>query len=315
MPKLKLNKPKARPAKSGFRTGGGNPGNSLGPEHESMLIGLTDPFSAEAARAQYPDQGSGRSLTFQQRIAFNLISDANGSAAFCFNPKPNFQILEYATFTGNTANWAATFDAGGDGSTNLLNTYGKSYRPTSFGCRVANTLSATESSGYLIVAKGGIAAISGSTTSNPNNFTSFDQHPYTHGGEWHAVGCPKSSAAYDMKDRAAYDANNDPMDDSWETIYVYLYGAPASAGVGIVEFYFNYEYTPAEDSPIAQLAVPQPVLNIGMQTAINHVQNQHPASHAGPKHLVTAFIKREGKKALLKHVLPFVAKKAALALA
>lgn len=136
-----------------------------------------------------------------------------------------------------------------------------------------------------------------------------------HGGEWHAVLSPRSSNAYDMVPISSYNTNVQAPLDTWDTLYVAVYGGPASAGTVAVEVILNLEYTVAEDQPVAQLARPQPILNIPMQTAINQVQSQHPTSHIGSKQVVTAFVKKEARKALVKHVFPFVAKKALAALA
>lgn len=309
MPKVK--RPLAKPArKKTSRRPPQNGGATYSTtEHEAMLTGLTDPFSAEAANARYPDSGAGRSLTFQQRLAFPVVSDANGALAFAINPRPNFPILATASITGNAATWASTWSSLGDVSSNLLNAYGRFYRPTSCGVRIANTLSATASSGYVIIAKGGIPTLGSSTTFVPSNFTNFDFHSMEQGGEWHVTSHPRAADAYDMSDITNFATNNSKGDETWETIYVMALGVVASTAALIVEVFINYEYTAQEDAAIAQLAAPQPVLNVGMQTAINHVQSASPTSHKNGKAAVTAFIKREGKKALVKHVIPFLAKK------
>jgi hypothetical protein len=129
------------------------------------------------------------------------------------------------------------------------------------------------------------------------------------------VGNPRGSDAYNFKDVSSYNTNTYPADDSWETVYVAVFGSKISSNVLFFEVYVNFEYTPVEDAPIAQLAVAQPVLDVQMQTAINAVQGAHPTSHKGSQAVVKSFIKKEGKKALLKHVLPWVARKATMALA
>lgn len=276
--------------------------------HESTLIGLTDPFSSEASGARYPDQGAGKTLTFQQRLSITGTSDAAGKVAISFNPRVNFPYIVSASIVGSTAEWP--IDYSGDVSTNLINTYGNMYRPTSMGLRIANTLSATESAGFIIIAKGGPAVRSGTTTFNPSNFSSWDMHPMVHGGEWHATAHARSSNAYSFKDMSLTGSNAGTADDTWESIFVFISGSKASSSIVIFELFLNYEYVADEDAPIAQLALPQPVMNIPLQTAVNEVQSSHPPSHKGPTSVVRSFIKKEAKKALLKHVLPFAAKKA-----
>lgn len=309
MPQLKLKKPKPRPAKAGRATRSQNPGTSTA-HHEAILVGLTDPFSEEASRARYPDQGAGRTLTFTQRMSVTLTTDANGIVTASATPKPSFPWITQASAVGTTTTWPATFNAAGDFSASLINTYGTSFRPTSYGVRVLNLLSATNASGYLILAKGGGITLSSTTTFSPNNFTTWETHPLQHGGEWHMVGLPRSATAYTTQAVASFNTNTAAGLGAWETIYIAAYGLPASTAALQVEMVFNFEYVAAEDAPISALAEPQPVFDPQMQVAINAVQSAHPPSHKGARSVVSNFVKREAKKALVKHVIPFVAKKA-----
>ncbi len=278
--------------------------------HEATLVGLTDPFSPEAANARYPDQGAGKTMSFQQRLAFSLTTDAGGAGAAMLTVKPNFLYLLSSSVSGNTVTWAGTYDAGGDVTTNLVNTYGLSFRPTSFGARIANNLGATDSSGHIIIAKGSaVTGIPTGTTFIPSNFNTWEVHPMVHGGEWHTVGAPRSASAYAMASVAGYTNTSDPL-NTWDSIYVYVTGTKASTAVLYLELVVNFEFITKEDAIIAQLAEPQPVYNAPMITAINEVQSNHLPSHKGGQSVVRSFLKREAKKALVKHVIPFVAKKA-----
>lgn len=311
MPTKKLIKPKRLPAKKVRATSSQNAGNYNTSAHEDALLSLTDPFSSHAATARYPDQGSGKTLTFQQRIQLSQGSTAAGAAALAINPKVNFSILSAASIATNTVTWNGAWDPIGDVSTNLPNSYGLAYRPTSFGVRIANVLGATDSAGYVVIAKGGIPpALPSGTTFNPSNFATWDSHPMTHGAEWHVVSNPRSANAYDMKLVSDYNLNSSRGDSTWETVYIFVSGSKASSTVLHIEIYINYEYVAQEDAVIAQMASPQPLLNIPLQTAVNAVQTSHPPSHKGAQAVVQNFIRREGKKALVKHVIPFVAKKA-----
>ncbi len=277
-------------------------------DHEERLIGLTDPFSPQAAEARYPDQGAGRTLTFQQRYSTPLSSDAAGKIGFIVSAKPNYPLAYASSIAGSVISWGAAYS--GNFSTNLLNTYGLEYRPTSVGVRIANSLSATNSSGYIVFAKSGSIELSpGTTTMNPSNFSSWDMHPMAHGEEWHSQLKPRSANGYTMGSVSAFGTTT-ASENSWEYLYVYCSGLPASTDSIVLEVFWNYEYIAKEDSPIAMLATRQPVLDVNMQTAINAVQSSHPTSHKGTRDKIQGFVKREAKKALLKHVLPFAAKKA-----
>lgn len=280
--------------------------------HEETIVGLTDPFSPYASDTRYPDQGSGRTLVTQQRLMINLVADANGTLAYAFNPKPTKCGVQYTSIVGNVATWPANFSLG-DFSADLLNTYGLSYRVTSMGIRVCNSLSATNSSGYLIIAKGGIPALGSTTQFNPVNFASFDIHSNVHGGEWCSTSHPRSAQGYDP-DLVAAGIVTTYADDSWETIYLYANGLPASSVPYVCEVVLNFEYSAKEDAPIASIARQAPIMDVSIQTAVNHVQNNLPSSHANPQGKVSTLIRREAKKALIKHVLPFALKKAKQAL-
>jgi len=275
-----------------------------------MLTGLTDPFSEEAASARYPDQGSGRTLTWTQRFEFSLTTNATGDSVLAFVPKFNFPALG-CSVAGGVCTWNATYS--GDMSATLLNTQGIRARPTSYGLKVNNVLGATDSGGRIVIAKCGPVIAGSTTTLTPNNFTGWDVHPMLHGGEWHAIGHPLSGSAYDF--RANTDTNTAAGDPAWECIVVAILGSKASVAAAYVELTLNYEYAVAEDSTVAQLAVRQPIYSAPMITAINEVQANNPNSHKSGHNAVRSFFKREGKKALLKHVIPFVTKRAVLALA
>ncbi len=276
--------------------------------HEEQLIALVDPFSPNAGQAKYPDQGSGRTLTFQQRYAQTISSTAGGFAAFSINVKPNFPFLMQNGVAGTTVTWATTYTD--DQGSNLINTYGETYRPISVGLRILNLLSATNSSGYVVIAKGGAPPLGpGTTQINPNNFASWETHPNGHGDEFHATSHPFNANSYGFGSVAAYKTNT-AQDNSWENIYFYASGLPNSASCFFVELFINYEYTTKEDSPIAQLATAQPVMDVNMMTAVNSVQSTLPTSHRATSGGTRAKIKQEAKKALLKHVLPFAVKKA-----
>lgn len=280
----------------------------LSPQHEEMLTALTDPFSSLAADARYPDQSAGRSLTFQQRSSLSLASDPSGDIAFCVAAKCNYNQCFATGVAGNVATWPAAYQ--GNHSTNLINTYGRDYRPTSVGIRVANMLSATNSSGYIVIAKGGPPVLGSTTTFDPSNFESWDMHPLSHGGEWHTTLRPRTAGAY--VPTAVSGATTTSAEGDWENCFIFITGAPNATATVVVEIFANFEYSPLEDAPIAQLAKQTPVLDIGLQTAVNAVQGAHPPSHKGSTSVVKNFIKKEGKKALMKHVLPFVAKKVLL---
>lgn len=237
-------------------------------------------------------------------------TDANGTYALAFTPKSNYTLTQMSSAVGSIVSWQTTSSGNSNASSNLLMTYGELYRPTSMGVRVCNMLSATNSSGFVVLAKGGPAPLNSVTTFSPSNFTSWDSHPMTQGGEWHAVSCPRSASAYEMLDVDDYGVDTNSGLGNWETIYVFVKGAPGATAAILVDWVINYEYTVRDDAPIAQLAVPQPVMNIPVQTAVNSVQSNMATSHRASTAAFSNILRREAKKALVKHVIPFAAKKA-----
>lgn len=271
-----------------------------------MLTGLTDPFSDEAAEARYPDAGAGSTLCQRSKATTTFVCDANGATAHAWGANFSFPQINSSAVSGTTATWAATKTV--DWNTTLLMTYGHYARPTSFGIRLVCTLSATDSSGYLVIAKGGPPVLGGSTTFSPLNFSTYEMHPIKHGGEWHATLRPRSALAYELTPVAAA-TNTQQANSYWETLYVGVFGCKANSSPLLCEVVGNFEYSASEDAAIASLAVPQPILNIPMQTAINQVNSDHNGIHVGGKSEVKSAIKKVAKKALVKHVLPFAVKK------
>ncbi len=280
---------------------------ALDPVHQQTIIGLTDPFSAEATNARYPDQGAGRTLIQRAMGTLNPATNGSGALAFTYDANFNFPILTAATIAGTSATFSATRSV--DWSSNLLNTYSVMARCLSGGIRIVNTLSATDSSGYLIIAKGGNPAVSGITTFDALNFTSFEVHPLTHGGEWHVTIQPKAADAYTLFQLGQFSTNTAISNPFWDTVYIGLFGSKGTSNPLLIEITSNFEYTPKEDAPISVLAQPQPVLDINMQTAVNQTQAMHNGIHVGRRDGHSRKLQSIAKKALVKHVLPFAAKK------
>jgi hypothetical protein len=124
------------------------------------------------------------------------------------------------------------------------------------------------------------------------------------------VGLPRAATAYTTQAVTSFNTNTAAGLGAWEALYIGAFGLPASTSALQFEIVWNFEYVPQEDAPIASLAEPQPLFDPQMQVAINAVQSAHPPSHKGARAVVGNFVKREAKKALVKHVIPFVAKKA-----
>lgn len=284
----------------------------LDPKHQETIRGLTDPFSSEATSARYPDAGSGKTLIQRAMLSFTGPTNASGAYAAVFDANVSFPIHYAATITGTTATWHTVKH--GDWSTNLLNTYGDTARPTSCGIRIVNTLSATDSAGYLVIAKGGPPLVGIATTFDPTNFTSYEVHPFVHGGEWHVTLHPRGANAYNWVPTSSFSSNTAPSNPNWQTAYIALFGSKASATPLLMEVVSNFEYVPKEDAPVACLAENQPVLDINMQTAVNEVQSSHNGLHAGNHASRRNKLEAFAKKALVKHVLPFAVKKAKQAL-
>lgn len=313
MPKNNTNKqPKRSPAKRVLRSVAQAATTLLDPEHENTLVGLIDPFSDESARAKYPDAGAGSTLCQKSLASFTGTTNANGAYAFSVDANFSFPVTYASTIASTTVTWTATKYV--DWSTTLLATNAVIARPTSIGVRIVNTLSATDSSGYIVIAKGGPAVLGGTTTFDPLNFVTYDVYPFTHGGEWTVTLKPTSSWAYTMISPSTYVTNTSPPLSGWEVCYIGLFGSKASSTPMLVEIVSNFEYAPKEDSAIASLASPQPVLNIPMQTAVNQVMSDHSGHHVGGLSGHKAKVKQLAKKALVKHVLPFAVRKAKQAL-
>lgn len=272
--------------------------------HTERLCGLTDPFCDEAGKHQIPDQGAGHTFTEQIRYVDTLGSNTNGDCYYAVGAKANYPLLPSSA--GNyAANWTVSNAA------SLLTTAGSEYRVISYGVRLISQLAATNCSGTLAIGIGAPPSVNSAIQLSPDGYTHYEIHAIGSDSEWHIVGSPLT-AEYLNLETVGFTATTtaDPL-STWNAIFINATGLPIStASCFRIEIVINVEFTFAPVSTLKKLARPQPVYNPSVMQQMNEVSRNHGHVIKGARDKVKAHLKREAKKAIVKHVLPMIAKKA-----
>lgn len=297
------------------KNGGGGNLSALSSKHHDDLCGITDPFCPHARGARVPDSGSGRTATEQIRFVQTMkgATDAT-SAAMAVCPKTNFPFLRDNT---SADAWSSTFAANGN-VTSLCNTSGREVRIVSAGVRIVSLLSATDSKGSLAIARTSVPQlVSTAVQTSPNYYTSYEIHPIGPSTEMHMIFHPTSNQSNDFNDLndTGIQSSTDPYPPGWDTIVLRAEGVPKNVDIFRVEYVVNVEFTVKQGSAFQSITEPQPLYNPQMLVARNAVHNSVNHVMKGAADKAKSHLKQEAKKALTKHILPFLAKKGAALLA
>lgn len=302
----KLSPKQPQPAKL-RRAASGAPIRGIPQGHHDDLCGLTNPFCDQAKHAKVPDIGAGTSFTEQVRFDATLDSRVDGSCYACIAPKVNNVLLRNQAVTPTL--WNTFYDT--TSSNSLVSTYGGSGRIVTYGVRIVSLMSATDSKGSIALAAG--LSPSGGVTvlTNADAYSHYDLHAIGPSSEWHMIGKPLGSESTDYVDLSVYDGTTETSIPGWNSLFILGEGLPVNSPVLRLEIVINYEYSFQTDSGLRKLQSDQPVFNPSMLSARNEVMLR--ANHVvkGAKSSLEAHVKSEAKKALTKHVLPWIAKRGA----
>lgn len=281
-----------------------------GTEQHNVLCGLTDPFCDHAKGAKVPDIGAAKTFTEQVRYMAVLSSDNLGQLGAQICAKSDKPILSnQLTAPGDPA--ITTYANGYHpvSIASLIKSSGDVFRVVTYGVKAVSMLSATDSKGSVITAQGRAASPGAAVDFNPDVYTEFETHAVGPSSEWHSIGKPNGSESTDMQDVVSYTQGSIWGVPGWNTIFFLGMGLPPSTACLQVEVTINYEYTFATSTGMQKLQSDQPVFNPSMLSARNEVMLS--ANHVikGGKEAASRHFKAEAKKALTKHVLPFIKKK------
>lgn len=307
---VKTNKPKPKPVpqakprpKPRQQAQGGMDGSHH--EHHKTLCGLTDPFCEHAKLAKVPDVGAGNTFTESVRWIATLTSDASGIVSAAFVPKVDFPMLEDVSGAWNTTYTNMTNPG------TLINVNGKNCRVTTYGIRIVSLLSAVDAKGVLAIASGFEPVFSTPVLTSPDGYSTYDIHGIGASSEWHVVGKPTGSESTDWAAVASHNAGTEGAIPGWNALYLLGTGLPATTASFRVELVTNFEYTFSDTSAYLQkFTTPQPIYNPQMLVARNEVMNGMNAVIKGGSTVAKKHLEDHAKKALVKHVLPFLKKKA-----
>lgn len=278
-----------------------------------QLCGLTDPFCPHARGARIPDIGASKTLTESIRFIGNITTNASGNAAVVFTAKAdNVYVFSDPNDNGTVPKLYNQYE----GTINsILRDHGSQYRVVTYGVRVVNTLSATDSTGVISFARGPQPTLDSFVSTSPNSYFSYESHSNRHGGEWAIVGRPTGGESMDWSSVADKTTTTSAPPDGYENLYILLSGYPASAPGAFFEFYVNYEFTLEPLGALQALAQPQPIYDPSLLVARNEHNNNVSRVHKGGTESASSAMKQEAKKAFTKHVLPAIIKRGEQALA
>jgi hypothetical protein len=287
--------------------GATNPGTQQTDIHDShyqSLEAITNPFCEGAKRAKLPGVGAGSTMSEQVVRTGTIVSNGAGNAAIEFSDKPNCPTL-VADGPSNVLTYSTAWS---DAVDSLCYLYGDQYRVVSYGVRLMSLLSATDSKGVIKLRRGSPIDAGAISDVSPDAYTHTDIHAIGPNSEFHMIARPMNVETMNFETVSNYSTTSSNPVGNWECLFVHLEGVPPDTSCFYYELFTNFEYIFKPASLLSKLQSPQPVSNPAMLSARDHVQSSM-TNHKGGAAVVKAAIKREGKKALTKHVLPFLLKK------
>lgn len=237
------------------------------------VCALTDPFCEHARGAMYPDSTAGKVVTESIRFMFQPTNDASGDGLICFQGNPFYPYIG-GTRSGST--WTLSPNYSILPYNSLLGDYGSSVRIVTWGVRVFNVASATNSSGMLMGFTGGQLTPGADITQTPSAYNRTLMAPLKHGAEFTFASRPFGPDARTFIDVATLAVNTYTVED-WETVIFTWWGGPASVNSLVFEFVCNVEYTLGTSSHAASalsaIARQSPAQNLQLSTATSAVQS------------------------------------------
>lgn len=264
------------------------------------VCSLTDPFCSQAFQAKLPDDNSIKTLTWQAKGYWDMVTDATGKGALMFTGDPENSIRGAFTWAGGSiTSWSAP--APYPNMASAMSSGDPSLRVVSFGIRVVPITSSMTDSGQIGVLvmnpdveynaidspisvndllnyaanvrstmknKKGLAAVAFSTDIRAKQFTR-------------------------VKDPVVGQATNFGFD----ILIPYVVGATPSTTVAQVEYVVNYEFTYGIGTTFNQLASPAAVSNPAILQGKGYVSRLMEQVVEGGKEAIEANAKYYAKRA------------------
>lgn len=262
--KTKTTKAKRRaPAKRAVVPVNHNQPNPPPAHHVNSICSLNDPFCDHAIGAKYFDSTASRSLAHKVQQYYYITTNASGSAANLILPNYiNLWPQVPSTITGTNCDYASPATPnqpiGGE--------IGQ-YRIVSFGLRLKCIAAPLYASGivnirYLSSQSGAsYASVDGTT----NRFDTQLNIPLQDCKDVVLLGrrCNATSTFYTAPTTtlASGAFPQTWVGNGWDTIHIFVSGAPVSSNVLAVEFMVHYESVPDDSNAIGALMTPAKVAN------------------------------------------------------
>lgn len=265
------------------------------------VCSITDPFCHHAKGAMYPDASANNVLTEQLRFMWTPTNDAAGNTFLAFQANPLFPFIS-GTRTGST--WATSGTYTAIPYTSMLATYGATARVVTWGVRVINTASATNSSGYVNMYTSGEIVPGADVTQSVSQYSRSLTAPLSHGSQYCFISRPGGAGARTFRALTSYTSTY--SDTDWESVIFTTWGAPASVNSLVFEFIMNVEYTLGNSTHVGQalasLAKQSPPENRTVIQAASKVQSQADTLVAKPMSETSKAFLRTAKEVALRAI-------------
>lgn len=276
--------------------GGLTAGKKIVAHQSEKVCALTNPFCPAARGTKIPDDDSAPSIPASFYSTFEVVTDANGDAAFSVGPSLNNHFRVASSVTGTTPTWGAYSQIKDWGS--VVNAFDQ-VRIVSMGVRVYSVAAPTSQSGYCRII---------TTPESLSSGVNLD------GGLWDSVETyPVSEldAHVILKPQGVEWKVYAPLANDLNYNYVngIIKGGPASATAFIVETVMHLECLVNVGSVVGSLSTPGRDSDTHLLAAASRVHGSHKGTHNGSTESVGAKIMSFAKNALLDvaaSAIPFI---------
>lgn len=211
--------------------------------HVHHACSILDPFCGAARAAKRPDGMGQQSLGFCVRGSRVISTDANGNAMSAFVPGLGRYGIATAVPSGGPPITTYTLPAAWEttSSSGFVATNAGEVRIVSFGAIIRNIAAMTECKGLLHLFSLANPVVSQVFSVLNQNMPESRTAVMTSGQEVSWISKPLGASAHTFRPFAQ--ATTTMSDFDWSSLFVEVYGGPASAAVLMVEYVINVELT------------------------------------------------------------------------
>ena len=266
-------------------------------QHVAAACSITDPFCVHAKAARRPDGLSTNSMPYQVRTMELITTSSTGGARSFFASGFGLYCRAVATLAGGNWTLPATFEDTGVSKT-FLDNNANEIRIVSYGLIIRSIVSATTSSGLVVVGSTGYLA---PAMVFPEGQITFDEshiQSLAPGMELSWISKPIGTDAHNFKDAAAWSPIAPNAYHDWTSASIEVIGGPNSTAVLSVEVFVNVEFTIATTTGMSSMMPPSKPANALAIKAQQAVHSTVPAIIEGGVEKVGKFLESKAAGAV-----------------